>query len=273
MDKRFLGLQADFESKFYISMPSNKERKNKCNLESSESEKLETVQNVPEDVEDDIETYQSERRKARPSSLSSNIKKAKEKPTHTKKGMYKGFQLIGDSQLLRFACQYLHGCRSRELGYCVSGQKIAELAERLEQKAYTISNKVIMLIGTNDFTYRTPLDNMYHSYNAIVKLLKENGTNKLILLTVPPIPKLDDSKKHWRELETFNDYIMTLKEEGKIYVFDLATVFISYNNTSNVDCYERTYNDGRMDLVHLNRSGFKYLKFVLDSNMETHRIF
>ncbi|XP_046685957.1 uncharacterized protein LOC124371663 [Homalodisca vitripennis] len=66
-------------------------------------------------------------------------------------------QLIGDSQFCRFGEQLL-GLRrvptpnsSGRIGICVSGQTISDLHRRVKEKFYPISNKIILMIGTNDF--------------------------------------------------------------------------------------------------------------------------
>ncbi|KAB0799495.1 hypothetical protein PPYR_07375 [Photinus pyralis] len=188
--------------------------------------------------------------------------------------MYNGFQLVGDSQLVRFHNQVLSKGEgfARSLGYCVSGQKIADLETRIRTKPYTICDKIILLIGTNDFTHKTPMAAMCDSYDSILKLLQENGANKIILLTVPPVARMKDRKMHWTMLKRFNEHIMSLKKDEIVYPFDLASVFISYDNSVIMQCYEEKYTDGKTDLVHLNRIGFKFLQFILDINMESNSL-
>lgn len=87
------------------------------------------------------------------------------------KPLYRNHQLMGDSQFVRFSKQILHersgGCTyfikfkqiqqffvadNRNIGYCVSGQKIEDLYNLLIHKAFEIHEHVIILIGTNNLT-------------------------------------------------------------------------------------------------------------------------
>ncbi|KAF5302369.1 hypothetical protein FQA39_LY10408 [Lamprigera yunnana] len=207
---------------------------------------------------------------------------------------YKDFQLIGDSQLLRFSEQILSYKKyirrrnldvgSRRLGYCVSGQVIADLKERMLKMEYGISKKVLLLIGTNDFLRNTPLHSMCDTYNSIVELLK-NECSHIILLTIPPIPLLANYTKYWIQLKQFNDFVSSFAKgaytvfnffflkskflEPTISVIDLASVYISYNNTVSLQYFEKTYCNSmnKRDLIHLNKMGFLLLKSILDMNI------
>lgn len=80
--------------------------------------------------------------------------------------------MIGDSQLVRFSEQILNGRRiiqsipgqgkRSQIGYCVSGQKIGDLLAMLEDRDFSLGDKVIMLIGTNDITYVTNATLFYY---------------------------------------------------------------------------------------------------------------
>ncbi|KAK4886747.1 hypothetical protein RN001_003018 [Aquatica leii] len=194
--------------------------------------------------------------------------------------VYRGFQLIGDSQLLRFSEQLLQICvpttssgESRRLGYCISGQKIREIEQRLISKDYPIGKKIIMLIGTNDFLYNTSFDNMCSTYKSIVSFLKEN-VQHIILLTVPPVPKLAGRAEYWIKLKRFNDFILTNMDERRVYVFDLASLYITYNNTVSLEYFEETYfsSSSRPDLIHLNNIGFRLLKSILDIYLDKNKL-
>ncbi|KAF5294250.1 hypothetical protein FQR65_LT10836 [Abscondita terminalis] len=196
--------------------------------------------------------------------------------------VYRGFQLIGDSQLLRFSEQllpykncissYNSGSTPRRLSYCVSGQKIEEIELLLRKKEYPIGKKVILLIGTNDFLNNTLVEHMYRAYNSLVKFLKEN-TEHLVLLTVPPVPKLAGHADHWIKLKRFNDMIFRYAKDKKVYVFNSASLYISYNNTVNLDLFEETFNNyGRPDLIHVNKIGFTLLKTLLDIYLEKYKL-
>lgn len=51
---------------------------------------------------------------------------------------------------------------------------------------------------------------------ALVLELIERGVRKLILLTIPPVPRLAASFDHWHRLKEFNNHIKGL-HNGKFY--------------------------------------------------------
>lgn len=50
-------------------------------------------------------------------------------------------------------------------------------------------------------------------YRALVEFLKENDNiRKIVLVTVPPVAKLERSEIHWSVLQQFNNFILEIKE-------------------------------------------------------------
>lgn len=47
---------------------------------------------------------------------------------------------------------------------------------------------------------------MMDSYNCLLKYLKSK-VEKIVLITVPPIPKLQENYNYWTKLDKFNQYI------------------------------------------------------------------
>ena len=186
---------------------------------------------------------------------------------------YKNYQLLGDSQLMRFSEQMLKfkkaiewtaKGRTRRIGHCVSGQKIGDLKLRLEDNDYIVGNNVIMMIGTNDIIYNTNIQNMCSEYSEIVKNLRSKCL-RLVLLTIPPVPKLMKSTEHWNKLKIFNSFIQRQVDDEKVFGVDLCSTLISYNNSVNVNYFEEVYGNGpKVDLIHLNKKGFKMLMAVLN---------
>ncbi|GJQ83900.1 hypothetical protein Trydic_g19840 [Trypoxylus dichotomus] len=188
---------------------------------------------------------------------------------------YKNYQLLGDSQCVRYAEQMLgmHACtslttgtKSRYIGYCVSGQKIQDLEHRLSNRNYEVHSKVIMMIGTNDLIQRTDVQRMCETYKVLLNRLTKR-CSKIVLVTVPPVPKLEKDLKHWETLRYFNLFIQSKVDNSKIFAIDLCTLFIGYNNSVAHDYFERTFYPGnRLDLIHLNLKGFKMMKAALDTH-------
>ncbi|XP_018331749.1 uncharacterized protein LOC108741433 [Agrilus planipennis] len=189
--------------------------------------------------------------------------------------LYKGYQLIGDSQLLRFAEQMLdmkknviypslENGKSRRIGYCVSGQNLNDLKRRLLEGEYKIHKNVIVLIGTNDMLQKTSICAMFESFEKILSILKKSA-NKIVFLTVPPVPKIH-SKHVLKILTDFNKYIIEKADGKTVFVVDLSSHYVGYDNQVMNDYYESSFFDGRPDLIHLNKKGFKFLRDILDVN-------
>lgn len=48
---------------------------------------------------------------------------------------------------------------------------------------------------------------MTENYKKIIALLKPQ-TNRIVLLTVPPVQKMADSIRHWKIFEDYNKFIL-----------------------------------------------------------------
>jgi len=53
----------------------------------------------------------------------------------------------------------------------------------------------------------TPANQMRKNMESLVLKLIERGVQSLIVLTVPPVPKLANSFDHWSRLKKFNNHI------------------------------------------------------------------
>ncbi|KAF5300372.1 hypothetical protein FQR65_LT00993 [Abscondita terminalis] len=190
------------------------------------------------------------------------------------KPMYRGFQLIGDDSFLRFAEELLSyksfiplftTGSTRRISYCRNGQTIEEMEIYIGKNLYPIGQRIILLVGSNDFLKNASVEDMYRNYTSLVKFL-EGITEHLVLLTVPPIPELAESVDHWVKLKTFNDKILSLANGKKVFAFDSASLFISYCNSITFEFFQQTSNQfGRQDI---NKLGLKLLKTLLDVNLE-----
>ncbi|XP_071056182.1 maternal effect protein oskar-like isoform X1 [Onthophagus taurus] len=199
------------------------------------------------------------------------VKRAKTTENNSIVPLYEDYQLLGDSQLMRFSEQLLsfkslYSDGIRRIGYCVSGQKIDELKKRLLKGEFEIHKNVILLIGTNDFIQKTDYQVMCSSYTQLLQFLKLK-CSKIILMTVPPVAKFESDKKHWKLLQQFNQFIGSFIDGDFVNVIDLCSIFISYSNTVSMDYYEKQYiKPARPDLIHLNKKGFMMLRFMLDTH-------
>lgn len=132
------------------------------------------------------------------------------------------------------------------LGFCVSGHKIHDLLDRIRRRdVYKhVSSEVVLMIGTNDllqvniyfdrfFTTNYPTLVLYRllSYflciqeteveqmcagieSLIFELLRKCRVEKLIVLTIPPVPRLRYEKDHWDRLNCYNDFVRSFDKRN-----------------------------------------------------------
>ncbi|XP_049842009.1 uncharacterized protein LOC126292199 [Schistocerca gregaria] len=188
---------------------------------------------------------------------------------------FEDYQLIGDSLLLRFSEQLLfYKCKTdeyngaRALGLCVSGQTVGELLRRVVSEMYPISKKVILLIGTNDMLRDTKMDLMKRKLRRVVKELTLR-TEKIIVLTLPPVPRLSHKPDHWQRLDDYNTCIKGREKYKNVVVADITSLFLIGPQRCRTDCYELFYSGTRRpDRVHLNRAGLQKIhSFLLQKQL------
>ncbi|RZF32224.1 hypothetical protein LSTR_LSTR011496 [Laodelphax striatellus] len=189
--------------------------------------------------------------------------------------VFNGYQLIGDSQLVRFSetilglqREFTHSS-SGSIGLCVSGQKISELHRRVWEKIHPVGEQVILLIGTNDLLKGTKTNVMCVRLKFLIEDILLTA-KKIVVLTLPPVPKLSHSEEHWNRLDDYNDYIKSLpvKYQGKLTVADICPFFYrsqtKFFKLCRLSYFEKWYLGGtRKDLIHINEEGFKVIRNFL----------
>lgn len=193
--------------------------------------------------------------------------------------VFRKYQLLGDSQLVRFS-QVLLGLRKWSLkshksriGYCVSGQRIAELGARIRASECKLNPNVIVLIGTNDMRRNIDILTIIQSYSDLVSQLSRL-CEKIVLLTIPPLPFLHDQnpETHIDKLRIINKFIQEQADGENIFVVDLCAPFLSFDNSVSRDCFEEFLRFDKIDMIHLNKSGFNILRTLLDNLFEKYKI-
>ncbi|XP_046687260.1 uncharacterized protein LOC124372893 [Homalodisca vitripennis] len=188
-----------------------------------------------------------------------------------------GYQLVGDSQFCRFGQQLL-GLRRvsmpnspGRIGICVSGQTITDLHKRVKERFYPISDKIILMIGTNDFLRNLDVSIMCKELSALIETLQETVSN-IVLLTLPPIPKLEKrhSSRHFALLEKYNSYIRGLENGDNVRIADVSPLYMSSlpYQKCRMHLFELFFSGParRPDLIHLNRQGLELIrKYILDN--------
>lgn len=178
-----------------------------------------------------------------------------------------GYQLVGDSLLLRFAeqilfrrCIYNDGLRY--LGLCVSGQTIQELTQRVESKFSPLGERIVLLIGTNNMLRDHDIKTMKASLEELLTVLLKT-TRKVVMLTLPPIPKLENNENFWNKLNEYNSFVIQLsKKYSNVFVEDISDLYLNENQECDMDYFERWFDkfQRRPDRIHLNKSGLVRLR-------------
>ncbi|XP_075233922.1 uncharacterized protein LOC142331749 isoform X2 [Lycorma delicatula] len=197
--------------------------------------------------------------------------------------MFSGHQLVGDSQLLRFS-QYILGMQRKIdingkgwLGLCVGGQRICDLHKRVLEGIIPLAKKLVVLIGTNDLLKGTSSSEMCKGlHNLLMTLFKT--AEKIVLLTLPPVPKIAYLSEHWQKLKKYNDFIFSLKDhyKDKLSIADISPLFYqSKLKKCHLGYYELWFEGPikRPDLIHINESGFKLIRDVLLKEMSVMYIY
>ncbi|KAL0267170.1 UNVERIFIED_CONTAM: hypothetical protein PYX00_009518 [Menopon gallinae] len=148
------------------------------------------------------------------------------------KPMFGEYQLLGDSLLMHFSGKILHhhytvknGIRS--VGYCVSGQRIDQLRHRVKLRTYPLSSKMMVLIGTNDVLRGENINTMTKHFTTLMNLLRKSA-DKILILTLPPIPKLCVTFYHWTLIRQYNDFLKSFDDGRSILVADICPLFTKF---------------------------------------------
>nr|CAD7579535.1 unnamed protein product [Timema californicum] len=105
------------------------------------------------------------------------------------------------------------GCAANgalQIGLCVSGQKAAQLLRRLRSvllDSMPLLDNILLMIGVNDFLQGNRLGILKMRLLKIVKLLSSHNKN-VVVLTVPPIPKL--SMEYNVQLLKYNKFVIKM---------------------------------------------------------------
>lgn len=89
----------------------------------------------------------------------------------------------------------------------MSGQKVGDLLRRVKDNFASVSEKVVLLIGTNDLLRGTSFEAMRDDLQSLLKQLRSKGAERIILLTLPPVPRLNGNGDHWNRLSKYNEFI------------------------------------------------------------------
>lgn len=179
---------------------------------------------------------------------------------------------------MRFSTKFLghqikyDGNRKATVGLCVGGQTISELIDKVEQNKDGLSSKVMVYIGTNDILKNKSLQDMKSDMDRLLTILVNMG-KEIIVLTLPPIPKIGSDITRRERVRNFNTYLRGLDGHKQIRVIHITPAFcdVGQELKCNLEYFEREITlQGKtfVDMVHLNRAGQTVLKKKIDEFFE-----
>ncbi|KAJ1518936.1 hypothetical protein ONE63_011453 [Megalurothrips usitatus] len=206
--------------------------------------------------------------------------------------LWNDFQLIGDSIMSRLARRccpsstpvFNAQSHTRQLGAIVHGQTVSQLGHVLSKpKRPALHNQGIMLIGTNDLIKKVPLESTKQGLEKVIENLCSQ-MEKLILMTVPPIPRqAEKDAKHLESVRALNECIKSvaaaandkLQPTQRVFVLETEKCFVDSQDNIKNHLYERVFPSGDVDKIHPNADGLRCLeneieKFItqLPQNMD-----
>lgn len=191
--------------------------------------------------------------------------------------VYKGFQLMGDSQGLRFALNFgrydqsQHQLYPKQLGLCISGQRMKSLHFNLSLTKDTLRDNVIVFIGTNDVLHasrhkcwrRDIALTLRATFFQLSKFLSRR-CSRVIFVSVPSVPACPESQQDVTLINSlFKKCCRVYKNIRVVHCQELQFM----DGGINLSLFESFMGFGdsrRPDGIHLNLAGFKLLKLRLD---------
>lgn len=173
--------------------------------------------------------------------------------------IFENYQLIGDSMISRISpirAKY-NAQKAKQIGYIVHGQTCSQLHRLIKSKSCPpLAKRLAILIGTNDALKNVPLECTKNALIAVLKCFKESDS--IVLMTIPPIPRLDSQEK----VDGINALIKEVAKDN-VHVFDLHKLFVDESGNPKMGLFQRTFQSGDIDLIHFNKEGQSLVKTKL----------
>ncbi|KAH0954274.1 hypothetical protein HN011_004449 [Eciton burchellii] len=190
-----------------------------------------------------------------------------------------GQQLIGDDFFLQLAIRnlYLPIWRYRDslalhCGLCVSGQTISDCTRTL-RKIDTISNRVIILLGSVDVYNSATCDEMIDDMTELLQVLRSKfhlSNSAITICTIPPLANVAVCvhRKQNLALFCFNNWVRSLADDASrrdpsfenYPIIDLFESFCNKTYSTNYDWFQtqaRRVSDTKHSYVLWNDKGRK----------------
>jgi len=173
------------------------------------------------------------------------------------------YLFLGDSITDRYDLQS-HFSNYPIINSGIGGNKTIDILENLDNRVFKYNpDKVILLIGINDFTHNEDVKYVYNNIDKIVTHIKKKFPKcEIYIESIYPI---NDSIPLSEGQPTVNDILTRVVEENK-----LIEAYCKKNNYTYIDVYSSLIDDnGKLkkryteDGIHLNEYGYKMTTYII----------
>ncbi|KAG0412974.1 hypothetical protein HPB47_009876 [Ixodes persulcatus] len=164
-----------------------------------------------------------------------------------------GYQLIGDSMLLRLA-EHCSGLRRLQIvsSTLVSGATASQLLDVVMEAP--VAPRIILMIGTNDLRGECDACSLISDLAIILGWLTLHAEN-VVILTLPQIALHHRRGRSWQTVNRVNHWIAHCGSSLTMPV-EIHRPFVVRRTKVRFDMYARRYaGRGRQDLVHWSAVG------------------
>lgn len=165
---------------------------------------------------------------------------------------------MGDSYIQFLKSNKLINQNSVNFG--IAGQTTLGLIDLLNSDWDIRTKKIVLLIGFNDFKYRSEKEvfkNLAEIKNRLISLFKLKSNN-IIVLSLLPVDK---------NRYVLNQKIRNLNKRLKAHSQENAFIYLDVHSLFIEDINNETYKFYMPDLVHLNKEGYLKLSKFLNSKL------
>lgn len=174
--------------------------------------------------------------------------------------------LLGDSMLGRFYAKtcsatvpYNKKFKSKKLGCIVHGQTSSQLWRLLSTENNALGKICLVMIGTNDVLKKVPLETTLSSISKVLDFLASK-CEQVVVLTLPPIPKLESNQQ---TIKVINQQIVGIAAGKKnVHVIDIYHIFYDQDSVK-LDLFEMKFKSGDSDKIHWNAKGIEVVSKLI----------
>lgn len=176
--------------------------------------------------------------------------------------------VLGDSQARRMCGvweQLDDGVEIDSRGTC-GGWTTDDLKRSIRQ-LHNLNPICIVFVSVNDIFKHLPIDHTKSNFKTIIKLLRSKH-KKILISTLPPT--LYNDPKQQEQIRILNVFIQSLNNPPETTVINFHKLFHPFEQI-NKSYFQIKYNNGRPDLVHLSKQGYRALISLLSPHIPLRR--